>query len=103
MAVGELEAQHDLRHVVAARAELIAKLAAGNELLLLDPVHLAADLDMIGDVAPAQVLLSGVGLEPGLFWLAKVGHASASTTAAAKRSTLSSESPTTLNRPDGAM
>ena len=27
----------------------------GDELLLLDPVHLAADLDEVGDLAPVEV------------------------------------------------
>ena len=103
MGVGERLPEHDLRHVVAAGAELVEDLALRDEALLLEPVQRPADLDEIGDAAPVEVGVGRVGLrafrgreparQPFIF----------STTAAAKRSTLSSDRPTTLKRPLPAM
>ena len=55
VAILELKPKQHLRHVMAARGELIQDLLGGNELLLLQPVHLPAGQDQPRDLAPVHV------------------------------------------------
>src|SRR3546814_20978399 len=50
----EARAEHDLRHVVTARGELVAHLLLRNELRPFDIVEGGADLDERGDEAPVE-------------------------------------------------
>jgi hypothetical protein len=72
--VGEARAEHDLRHVVPARTELVGDLALGDEPRLFQLVERAADLGQIGDPAPVIVRIGRVA--DGALELGRVSHSS---------------------------
>ena len=60
MAVRQPLPEQDLRHVMAARRELIEHLLLGDEPLLLHPVERAREVEQVGDPPPVAALFRRV-------------------------------------------